>query len=148
MSEKEIEKSFKKYSKQIIKKLGNEALYDSTIDQNCQRLFGNNWNGCHSHDKMSQKNGYQVLNTGNSKSFGIHWCGIYITPSTIYVYDSFARDSDSILKSLNKKKKKRKIVESDRNDAEQCFDSQICGHLCISWLLCCKQYGIRKALKI
>lgn len=149
MSEQEVEKSFRKYSKQIIKKIGKSALYDDTIDENCQRLFGNKWLGCHSHDKMSQKNGYQILNTGSSNSSGIHWVSCATTPSTIYIYDSFARDSNSILKSLNKKKKKRKIVEADRSDQEQFgFDTEVCGHLSIAWLLCCKQYGIRKALKI
>jgi hypothetical protein len=144
----EVNKYFLKYKKQLIKKLGSKGLYDDTIDDNCERLFKSKWKGCVSHNKMSQSNGYQILNTASSKSHdGIHWVAVYITPTTIYVYDSYGRDSDSILKSLNKNKKKRKIVESDR-DPEQFGDSEICGHLCISWLLCVNKFGIRKALQI
>ena len=144
----EINEQFLKYKKQLIRKLGSKGLYNDTIDDNCKRLFKSKWKGCVSHNKMSQSNGFQILNTASFKSKnGIHWVGICITPKTIYVYDSFGRDSDLILKSLNKNKKKRKIIESNR-DAEQFGDSEICGQLCIAWLLCVKNFGVRKALQI
>ena len=148
MKEDEINKIFARYTRQLIKKLDKKALWSDTIDQNGERLFGKMWRGCHAHDNIKLENGYQILNTASSKAKkGIHWVAIYITPATIYVYDSFGRDTDSVLKSLKKGKGKRKIVESKR-DSEQTDTSQICGHLCIAWLLCVQKLGIRYALKI
>ena len=149
-SEKEVEKCFNYYKKHIISNLGEKGLYDTTIEENCRRLFKSKWIACVSHDKMRNENGYQILNTSGSKSkVGIHWVGIVQTDKIIYVYDSFGRNYSNILKTLSKlaKKYKKSIKESDK-DPEQFGNSEICGSLCISWLLCVQQFGIRKAMLI
>ena len=149
-SEKEVEKCFNHYKKHIISKLGDRGLYNITIEENCRRLFKSKWRGCFSHDKMRNENGYQILNTSNSKAkVGIHWVAIVQTDKIIYVYDSFGRNYSDILKTLSKlaKKYKKSIKESDK-DPEQFGNSEICGSLCISWLLCVQQFGIRKAMLI
>lgn len=147
--EKNIHKEFLSYKRKLISKFGNKALYDDEINSIGSQLFGPKWQGVHSHDRMKFKPGFQIINTGGENSPGRHWVGIFISPSTIYIYDSFGRDTDSILKSIRakSKKKKLKIVESDR-DAEQRGYSEICGILSISWLCVVKNRGIRMALLI
>ena len=148
-NEQKIHKEFLSYKRKLISKFGNKALYNDEIESIGSQLFGPKWQGCHSHTNMTFKPGFQIVNTGNEKSSGIHWVAVYISPSTIYIYDSFGRDVDLILKSIRAKakKKKIKIVESDR-DAEQRGRSEVCGHLSISWLCVVKNRGISKALLI
>jgi hypothetical protein len=152
-SDKELtaEKSFLSYKRQLINKLGSKALYDDEINKVGKLMFKGKWNGANTHDKVKFKTGYQVVNTGSSKGSGIHWVGIYITPKVMYVYDSYARNTNSILKKLEARaiKNKKTIIESDRNDAEQKgFTSEVCGHLSLSWLLVIKNRGISPALLI
>ena len=149
-NEKDVEKSFISFKKQLINKIGKKALYNDEIDEAGRKLIGPKFKGVCSHDKLPLKPGYYIVNTGNSKSAGIHWIAVVCTPKTIYIYDSFARHHGTILKSIEKKAKakKMKIVNSDRSDLEQKDDTSICGQLSIAWLLCVKKYGIRKALLI
>jgi hypothetical protein len=149
-SEEEIEKTFISYKRQLIKKLGSDALYDDEISNVAKKLIGSKFKGVFSSNKMKFNPGYYVINTGNSKCGGIHWVGIYITPKVVYVYDSYARHTNSILKKLEAQAKKHKkiVVESDRTDLEQQDDTSICGQLSLAWILCVKKHGIRNALKI
>jgi hypothetical protein len=148
--EKKVENVFRTYKKQFIKKLGRKALYNTTIDRVGAELFGTKWIGCFPQDKVVLRNGFQVLNVDKSTQSGSHWIGLYKTNNNIYIYDSFARPSGQLLKSLTKKIKgyHLKYKDSDRSDAEQRGDSEVCGQLSLSWLLCVKDLGIRKAMLI
>jgi hypothetical protein len=66
---------------------------------------------------------------------------------TLYVYDSFGRQTKYILKKLLKLNKGTRIIES-RRDPEQQGNQQDCGLRCITWLLIAKKHGIKKALTI
>ena len=155
--EKQSEKLFKNYKKQLIKKLGKKGLFGETINDVGSELFGKSWRGyfLQNENGISNKPGYYIINTDIIKKNGkggegIHWTAIYSTPKTIYVYDSFARDPEKILKHLTKKFKDKKIniISSDRSDAEQFSDSEICGQLSLAFLCVVKDLGIRRAILI
>jgi hypothetical protein len=156
MIESEIEKQFRKYKRKYISKLGNVALDNFLIDKVCKDEFGSKYNGCYAQDaRISLKPGYYIFNTDIASGKGEHWISLYITPKTAYIFDSFARDPEKIVPILMKriKKKKLRIISSDRSDAEQraTYDGKLvitCGHASISWIKCVNDYGIRAAIKI
>ena len=73
-----------------------------------------------------------------------HWVAIIQTPKTLYVYDSFGRLTQNVLKIISTNTKK-KIVESKR-DPEQWGNTEVCGHLAVSWLCVARDLGTRKAI--
>jgi hypothetical protein len=148
--EKKAETAFKQYKSKIIKAIGNKETTDDQLNRVCRHLFGGKYKGAFPQDKAPFKSGMMILNTDISKGAGLHWVAVYSTPATIYVYDSYARPSASLLKVLSKNAKERKvnIVDSDRSDSEQKDNTEICGQLCIAWLCVVNQMGIKAALTI
>ena len=98
---------------------------------------------------MPNRSGYMIVNVDTSKKINTdkaHWVAIYQTPKTLYVYDSFGRLTQNVLKLISKKTKK-KIVDS-KHDPEQYGFTEICGHLAMAWICVVRDLGIRKALTI
>lgn len=139
---------FLSYKKQFIKILGIKAITNHQINDICVKLF-RTWNGCNSQDTIIFKNGYQIINTSRESERGVHWVALYITGKTVYVYDSFGRPTKKLLKILTAQANQKKInIIDSEHDAEQFGRTQICGLLCISWLLVVQKLGVRQALKI
>lgn len=141
---------FKKYKKQLIKQFGKKALYNDQLDNICTKLFGSKYLGTHPQDQVVLKPGYQIINVDTSKQSGSHWVGIYQTQNTVYIYDSFGRPSSTLLKILTKKlnKKNIKFVDSDNEPEQFGYISEICGQLCISFLMVVKELGVKRAILI
>ena len=151
VSEAVAEKAFQKYKKQIIKKMGRAETTDAQLNQQGAKLFGKRYIGAYPQDKVPLgRTGYSIVNNDVSRGPGIHWVGVYLTPKTVYIFDSFARPSASLLKTLTKnaKGKKIKIIDSDKSDQEQFGSTSICGQLCLAWLCVAKKLGVRSAIKI
>ena len=150
MVEEIFEEVFRQYAEKIISKVGKNGLYSDVIHKIGKKLFKTMWNGANSVDKVKFKSGYQIVNLDTSKQNGSHWVSLYIKGNNAYIYDSFARSSKTILKSLVKelKIKKYKIYESDRKDKEQRDSSKVCGQLSIAWLYVVLNYGTQNAMKI
>ena len=147
-----INKEFLKQKNRYIRKFGRKALTNFQIDDECFSLFGpKKFKGVHMQDSLkgSYAPGYYILNTDLEGNEGIHWIAMVVTPKSAYIFDSFGRDMDSLLPILKKnlQKQKLKIIETEKQ-AEQKGDSEICGHLTISWLLCCKKFGVRATAKV
>ena len=149
MKEAEIEAHFKTFTKAFIKDFGKKPLYDDTINKACTKLLGNKFRGVFPQDKADLRPGYSVINVDTSKQKGSHWVALYITNKTCYIFDSFGRPSSTLLKILTKKLKTKgiKYKDSDR-DQNQKYNSVVCGHQSMAWLLCAYIYGIRAAMKI
>ena len=150
-SEKDVEKLFKKYAKGLIKKYGNKALTDLQVTDMAKLKLKGKYLGTFPQDKINlNKSGYMIINTDLDGKPGIHWVALYITKKTVYIYDSFARDNKTLLKILTNQinKKKLNVVNSDRSDAEQFGDSEVCGVLSVAWLYVIKDIGIKNAIKI
>tara|TARA_B110000971_G_scaffold219074_1_gene259316 strand:- start:3520 stop:3987 length:468 start_codon:yes stop_codon:yes gene_type:complete len=146
-SEKPIETEFRLARKSLIKRVGSKALYGDVVDGIGKDLFGARWRGVHTQKNYPVKNGYQIINTDYDGP-GAHWIALYITPRTIYVYDSYGRTSTNLLPLLVRRAGKRAVVDADYDPEQIGYTSQVCGVLCLAWLLMVSRYGVRKALLI
>jgi hypothetical protein len=155
LSEKQVLRKFKTNKKKMIEILGVKSTLDSDLTDLGKKLFDSMYLGTFSQDnlpwsKIKKKNSiYAIINTDTSKGPGVHWVALAITPKTIYIWDSYGRNAERLLPKLTKqiKGKKIKIREADP-DKDQSDSSEICGALCLAWLSCVKQLGIRNSLKI
>ena len=103
---------FKRHKKTFIRQLGKGALG--------KEMLGKKYIGTFAQDEMPNRSGYMIVNVDTSKKINTdkaHWVAIYQTPKTLYVYDSFGRLTQNVLKLISKKTKK-KIVDS-KHDPEQ-----------------------------
>jgi hypothetical protein len=133
-----------------VKELGNHALNTTELNNMGKHLFRSKYLGTVPQDNVTfGKSGYMIVNTDTSKGKGKHWVALYITPKTVYVYDSYGRKTSTLLKVLTRQAKLRKIKLVDsRRDAEQANNTVVCGHMSLAWLTVVKMMGIRQALKI
>ena len=152
--QKKIKKQFLKYKTIIIKQVGKKAMYNDTLDKICKGLFKSRYIGTYLLDKVPIKKypstSYFIINTSKSNEDGEHWIALVLHGSNAYIYDSFGRKSENIIKSLTNILNKKKIHYYDSNhDAEQHgYNSEICGQLCVSWLICYDKFGSDSALLI
>jgi len=140
---------FKKYKKHFIKLLGKGALDNVQLDELGKKLFGKKYLGTFAQDELPTRSGYLIINVDTSKKINTdraHWVAIKQTPKTLYVYDSFGRLTENILKLISKKTKK-KIVDS-KHDPEQFGYTEICGQLAMAFLCVAHDLGIKRALTI
>jgi hypothetical protein len=147
-----IKKKFSKYKKTIIEQVGSKAMYDDEINSICHKLFGSKWAGAYAVDKIPIKKynyiHYFIVNTDKSNEAGTHWVAVVLHKQNCYIYDSFGRKTENILKPLVGMLNKKSIHFTDSNyTKEQHGDTQICAQLCIAFLLCFDQFG-RDALLI
>lgn len=99
------------------------------------------------------KNGESIIvNQGNIKSGGYHWCGLRKEYNKFYFYDSFGRGSKIIPSLLHLKTK----IISDTSDREQ-MDKSIkgdiitesnCGGRSMAFLIMCQLIGVEDAMLI
>ena len=140
---------FIKYKKKFIRNLGKGALDNFQLDKLGKQMLGKKYIGTFAQDELPSRSGYMIVNVDTSKKINTpeaHWVGIYSTPKTLYVYDSYGRLTKNVLKIISTTTTK-KIIDS-RHDAEQFGHTALCGHLAISWLCVASELGIRKALTI
>ena len=132
-------------------KFGNKVLWTDDIDRIMKLFFKNKALPTVPYDHYKPNGGisYCVINTDSSKENGEHWVAIYGNKNKLYIYDSFGRKTNYILKNFynNMKKQGYEIIESKR-DPEQADKQQDCGLRCISFLLVVKYSGIDNALLI
>lgn len=149
MKEKEIEKEFKKIKKQMIK------IFPTTTDNMqlnnfCRKLFKSKFIGVFPCDKVKKlrKNQSCILNLDPSYMGGSHWCALARDSNNkLYFYDSFARPLKKIIPIL-KTIFKGETIYNDTKDTEQRKTTNVCGALCVSWLICFYKYGGSNAIKI
>ena len=140
---------FIKYKKKFIRNLGKGALDNFQLDKLGKQMLGKKYIGTFAQDELPSRSGYMIVNVDTSKKINTpdaHWVGIYQTPKTLYVYDSYGRLTKNVLKIISTTTTK-KIIDS-RHDAEQFGHTNVCGHLAMSFLCVAKDIGIRVALTI
>ena len=140
---------FNKYKKQIINQVGKKALDNFQLEKLGKELIGSKFIGIFAQNELPEKNGYMIVNTDTSKKINsnkAHWIGVYQTPKTLYIYDSFGRHTKNVLKVISRKTTKKR--KDSKHDAEQFGYSEVCGQLSLSWLCVAHDIGIRKALTI
>ena len=144
---------FRKYKRAIIRLVGHEnAMYGDQIDALGRELFGRRWGGVTNQGdwRPTRRSGgtFYIVNTAHStRSPGVHWVGLYVTPAGVpYAYDSFGRNPRRLLHKVGKTARRagHALLGTDP-DAEQPEGSEICGALSIAWLLSVRDLGVRMA---
>jgi hypothetical protein len=147
------EKLFKKYKKIFIKMFSKKALDNHQLNEIGNNLFGKKYIGTFAQDKFDvTKLGYSIVNVDTSKRTNTsraHWVAIVSTRSKLYVYDSFGRSTKFVLPGIIEaaSKNNKAIIESKR-DPEQYGYTEVCGHLCLSFLCVVNDMGIKQAITI
>ena len=136
----------------LIKTFGYKPLDNFQIDKYCKKLFGRKYYKCLSVDSpIPKKDCYFVINTDRMSGSGIHWCSGIKKGKNVYLYDSYGRRANRILKIfVNKLKKKGyKVQNADVSDSDQRGNtSSSCGHRCISSLQIANDFGIKAFLML
>ncbi len=137
------------YKQKLLRELGRVALYDDQLDVVGRREFGRRWGGVHPSDGVPpvKPNRFYIVNSGFKGGPGSHWVALYVSPAgRVYMYDSFARTSTKIVPSTVRRLSARHFIEDANGVADQRGDSQVCGVLCLSWLMLVRDVGIRRSL--
>lgn len=146
-------KIFNQFKDEVIKQFGRGPMYEEQIKKYGIEHFSN-FGGVFAHDQFQpEDNKCYVINTGNHKSVGYHWVAVYVTPTHLFLFDSFHRNPHKIFHDVDRFKGKfRQIIVSNWPDAIQKDylekEENICGQLSLAWLQCVKFYGIRNAILI
>ena len=150
MTDKEILASFKDYKKKIIKLLGKKALLSDQLSKMGKKLFGKKYLGTYPQDKFPiGLDGYCIINTDVAGKQGEHWVALVFEPKKCFVYDSFGRLTQNLLPILEKRLVDRHIITIDADHKpEQFGNTEVCGQLSMSFLLCCDTYGVEKVIKV
>jgi hypothetical protein len=146
-AESAIEDEFRLAKKSLLKSLGSKGLYGDVIDKEGKRLFGSKWKGVHTQKDVPMTNGFHIINN-DFIGGGQHWVALYVTPRTIFVYDSYGRKTGKLLPLLVRRAGKRRVVDSDHDGEQIGYTSQVCGVLSLVWLMMVSRHGIKKALLI
>ena len=99
-------------------------------------------------ETMPTGNGCYILNTDGQ---GIHWVSVVQQNKTCYIYDSFGRRAQTLLKPFvhNRIGRGYKIKNTDLTDQDQYgYKSVDCGHRCLSALKIYKDHGLQEYLKL
>jgi hypothetical protein len=85
---------------------------------------------------------FAILNTDNKA--GVHWVGLYKDGNKLYVYDSFARNVNNLLKKFTDSAEKLgyKVISSNV-EGDQGNDQDDCGLRSLSWAILTNKFGIQ-----
>ena len=102
-------------------------------------------------ETMPTGNGCYIINTDTDDGQGIHWVSVVQHNKKCYVYDSFGRRSNTLLKSFVKNRigSGYMVKNTDLTDQDQYgYKSVDCGHRCLSALKIYKDHGLQEYLKL
>jgi hypothetical protein len=159
LSEKEVMKVFNKHKKTLLQQMGINSTSDTQLNTVGNELFGKQYIGTFSQDSLPWKrvhsalkkntNSFAIINTDTFGKAGVHWVALYFTPKTVYIWDSYGRDSKKLLPIFIKQLKSRKYKFKDSDpDADQSKKSQICGQISLGFMLTVQDLGITNAMKV
>ena len=141
-----IKQEFIEMNDQIVGIWGSKALRDDQVTDIGRQLLGKKYLGTYPIDKipLSKSDKYMIINVDRAGLPGSHWCGLYIKGATIYIYDSFARQTKRLLKPLyDKAKKVNKTIIDVNSKSDQKNNTEICGPLSLSFLYIIHKHGVQ-----
>jgi len=136
-------------TREIVSWWGKHALNDLDVTKIGKLLLGSKYKGTYPQDKTPFKPGYFIINVDKHGEPGSHWCSVFVSNKTMYMYDSFARPSKKLLPYLYDmaKKKDYKLINVNKK-SDQHKNSNICGPISLSWLSSVNKFGIEAARHI
>ena len=114
--------------------IGNKTTFMSDLLKCGKKLMNNEFLGVFASDKIPvNKNGYCIVNLDDSSQPGSHWVAIGFIDGKQYLYDSFGRHSDKIIRG-------GKYINTE-NDVEQSTYETNCGARSMSAILILYLFG-------
>ena len=107
---KEVKLYFNTIKHNLIQQYGNQPLDNIKITKICKQYLKSQYRGTYCIDTMPLTIGMKITNLSKRNTAGSHWVAIYITPTTLYFFDTFARKCSKIAPIIYAKCKK-KILE-------------------------------------
>ena len=137
---------FNRYTKQIIKLVGSNALYTNQLNELGIKYFGNKYHGTYPSDKLPKLTSlkpYSIINVDTSNQSGSHWVGIAYCSSMkkTLIFDSFGRKTRILVPSIFKK---YSTIDTDY-DHNQLIKENTCGQKSIAFLRIFDEYGFTAA---
>lgn len=139
--------------KLLRKKFGNKEKWSEQLDVIMKFLFESKAKKTIGYDeykpKRCESGCYTVINTSPSTKGGVHWVGVYQKDKQIFVYDSFGRHTNHILKKFydNMTTKGYDVIDVT-HIGDQGQYQQDCGLRAIAWLFLVRIGGLHYALEI
>ena len=145
-------KLFETYRYSLVRILGDKALYDKEIDAVGRKEFAA-WAGVFPSDRVKLKPyHYYVINVDRHNQSGSHWLACYTSGKRAYIFDSYSRSIPKLVPHLVKSIRKQGFslgkTNVVKNQEQRGWTSEVCGVLCLSWLLTIRDLGITKAKNI
>lgn len=128
-------------------------FYDSVQLTNMAKntRLRNKWNTCNSWDlfRPNDHKIYSILNTDDSSKSGTHWVAVVQNGKTLYVYDSFGRTKEYLMKQFNDWMNSNgyKVVFVNKKP-DQNGKQVNCGLRSLLWLIFVDKYGLNKCKNI
>lgn len=129
----------------MVKNGPQHSLTNLEIDTMCRARFKNiKYKGCFPSNKKPILGNLDccIINNKTLNEGGEHWVALIKCCGKIYMYDSFARNSEKLSKHF-----KKEWIETNRNIEQHILEVN-CGNRCISWLQCCDIFGVNFTSKI
>ena len=146
-----VESIHAKQVEKLVKKLGNKPLSDLALKKEAHLLKLPQFLGVRmQNESMPDGNGCYIINNDLLNGHGIHWIGVVQQNKVCYVYDSFGRRCDKLVKYFhhNRISQGYKIRNTD-NDADQRGNYTVtCGHRVLSALKIYKDHGLDYYMQI
>jgi hypothetical protein len=102
-----------------------------------RQFLGKEFSGVFSSDTVPKDSGLYIVNLDPADKPGTHWVGLYQSPKSRVVYDSFGRKDLLQFEA--------KYTEPDK---EQLEVSNNCGARSLAWLILVKHWGIAMGMQI
>ena len=153
MIQSDIDKLFNDYVKLYTKKYGVKGTtYSDDLKKIARHELGKKFKGIFPSDIYPTPHvanySYCIVNTDPSHKNGTHWLAVYNTPTAFYIYDSFGRHTNRLVKKFHKRLSGQGKVIDSRHDPEQTDSQTDCGIRSLAFLSCVKDIGVRNAIKI
>lgn len=147
MSKKKLKQKAEYLYEQYVKKMHDifghsETTFSDQLLDAGKDFFGNSFKGVFAADEIPpmRPGNCCICNLDNKDEEGSHWVGLLRLPKSIYIYDSFGRQTLQILPSLYKSG--NGVIRHTERDAEQAKSEDDCGQRTMAWLFLCKKHGI------
>ena len=138
----EIKAYFYKTVVRMIETIGCDTTYNVELDKVAKRRIGRQFIGVYPADETPDLSkydiAYAIVNTDKATDAGTHWLALIRINNTTYLYDSYGRPKGSL--SPYFKNKNWKMTNPNKEQLKT-LSSNICGQICIAYILTVKRYG-------
>ena len=129
---------------------GNGAKNTDELDRIGKYHIVNKFIGTYAYDEYpfdAPDKSFAIINTDNKA--GVHWVGLYKDKNKLYIYDSFARQVNNLLRKFTDSAQQLGFQVIGSNvEGDQGNNQDDCGLRSLAWAMLTNKYGIDKSKEI